>query len=60
MARKSLLLRLLQRYPVRILELPFEIPDLEWHCYWHRSVDRDPGNQWLREQLMTLMRDAAD
>ncbi|EPX99951.1 lysR family transcriptional regulator [Ralstonia sp. NT80] len=53
-------LRLLQRYPVRILELPFEIPDLEWHCYWHRSVDRDPGNQWLREQLMTLMRDAAD
>nr|WP_315597403.1 LysR family transcriptional regulator [uncultured Cupriavidus sp.] len=53
-------LRLLQRYPARILELPFALPDLEWHCYWHRSVDRDPGNQWLREQLMYVMRDAAN
>jgi len=53
-------LRLLQRYPARILELPFTVPDLDWHCYWHRSVDQDPGNQWLREQLMRLMREAAD
>jgi DNA-binding transcriptional LysR family regulator len=53
-------LRLLQRYPARILELPFAVPDLEYHCYWHRSVERDQGNQWLREQLMQLMRDAAD
>ncbi|WP_179400772.1 LysR family transcriptional regulator [Burkholderia guangdongensis] len=53
-------LRLLQRYPARVLELPFEVPYLEYHCYWHRSVDRDQGNQWLREQLMRLMRDAAD
>ncbi|GAB3627996.1 LysR family transcriptional regulator [Pandoraea terrae] len=49
--------RLLQRYPARILELPFELPDLEYYCYWHRSVDRDQGNQWLREQLMRLMCD---
>jgi DNA-binding transcriptional LysR family regulator len=53
-------LRLLQRYPARILELPFEMPDLEYHCYWHRSVGRDQGNQWLREQLTRLMRDVAD
>lgn len=53
-------LRLLQRYPARILELPFEVPDLEYHCYWHRSVGQDRGNQWLREQLMRLMREAAD
>ncbi len=53
-------LRLLERHPARILELPFEVPYLEYHCYWHRSVDRDQGNQWLREQLMRLMRDPAD
>ncbi|MEK7919797.1 LysR substrate-binding domain-containing protein, partial [Burkholderia contaminans] len=48
-------LRLLQRYPARILELPFEMPGLEYFCYWHRSADQDQGSRWLREQLMTLM-----
>lgn len=50
-------LRLLRSYPARVLELPFELPDLEYCCYWHRSADRDHANQWLREQLMQLMRD---
>ncbi|OJA73088.1 LysR family transcriptional regulator [Burkholderia ubonensis] len=49
--------RLLRRYPARILELPFEVPDLEYCCYWHRSADRDQANQWLREQLIRLLRD---
>ncbi|RQS61522.1 LysR family transcriptional regulator [Burkholderia sp. Bp8963] len=53
-------LRLLRRYPARILELPFEVPDLEYCCFWHRSAERDQANQWLREQLMQLMRDMAD
>ncbi|MGU7771801.1 LysR substrate-binding domain-containing protein [Burkholderia sp. MR1-5-21] len=53
-------LRLLRRYPARILELPFEVPDLEYCCFWHRSADRDQANQWLREQLMQLMRDTAE
>ncbi|RDJ98151.1 LysR family transcriptional regulator [Cupriavidus lacunae] len=53
-------LRLLRRYSGRILELPFNIPELEWHCYWHCSADQDPGNQWLREQFISLMRDVAD
>lgn len=52
-------LRLLRHYPGRIFELPFSVADLEWHCYWHRSADRDSGNQWLRAQLMALMREAA-
>ncbi|MGU7783121.1 LysR substrate-binding domain-containing protein [Burkholderia sp. PU8-34] len=53
-------LRLLRRYPARILELPFDVPDLEYCCFWHRSADRDQANQWLREQLMKLMRDTAE
>ncbi|HHL4077755.1 MULTISPECIES: LysR family transcriptional regulator [Burkholderia] len=48
-------LRLLQRYPARILELPFEMPGLDYFCYWHRSADQDQGSRWLREQLMALM-----
>jgi DNA-binding transcriptional LysR family regulator len=50
-------LRLLQRYPARILELPFEMPGLEYFCYWHRSADQDQANRWLRERLAELMRD---
>ncbi|RQR53669.1 LysR family transcriptional regulator [Burkholderia sp. Bp9126] len=50
-------LRLVRSYPARVLELPFELPDLEYCCYWHRSADRDHANQWLRERLMQLMRD---
>ncbi|KDB08201.1 transcriptional regulator, LysR family [Burkholderia sp. lig30] len=53
-------LGLLKRYPARILELPFEVQDLETYCYWHHSADRDQGNRWLREQLIQLMRNAAD
>jgi DNA-binding transcriptional LysR family regulator len=48
---------LLQRYDARILELPFDLPDLESHCYWHRSVTGDPAHRWLREQIGGLMRD---
>jgi DNA-binding transcriptional LysR family regulator len=48
-------LRLLQRYPGRIYALPIELPDLEWHCYWHAGADKDPGNRWMRDLLSTLM-----
>jgi len=52
--------RLLQRYPARILELPFEVPWIEYHCCWHSSVDRDRGHRWLREQLIQAMHEEAD
>ena len=53
-------LRLLQRYPARILELPFEMPGLEYFCYWHRSADQEWGSRWLREQLVMLMGGVGD
>jgi DNA-binding transcriptional LysR family regulator len=49
-------LTLLQRYDARVLELPFDLPSLESHCYWHRSVTGDPAHRWLREQIGRLMR----
>lgn len=48
-------LGLLRRYDARIMDLPFEVPPLEWHCYWHRSRDQDQANRWLREKLYTAM-----
>jgi len=35
--------------------LPFELPALEWHLYWHRSADRDQANTWLRGKLLHIM-----
>lgn len=48
---------LLQRYDARILELPFPLPMLEWHGYWHRSATADPAHLWLRDQVGRLMRE---
>ncbi|WP_321904947.1 LysR family transcriptional regulator [Paraburkholderia tropica] len=49
-------LALLRRYDARIIALPFELPELESHGYWHRSVSGDPAHRWLREQIGRLMR----
>ena len=34
--------------PVKILELPIEIPRFQVTQYWHERFHADPGNQWLR------------
>lgn len=47
-------LRLARGYDLRIVELPFEVPPLGLHLYWHRSADRDQGNQWFRDRLLQL------
>lgn len=37
-----------------ILAMPIDLPAIELHLYWHRQVDGEPGNQWLRSQLLSL------
>lgn len=62
-ADSDLLLTLPRRYAMRhraaleklhLLALPLDVPPLELHLYWHRQADNDPGNRWLREQLLAL------
>lgn len=38
----------------RIFPLPFDAPMHELYLYWHASADKDPGNQWLREQVVAV------
>ncbi|MEX0941844.1 MAG: LysR family transcriptional regulator [Pseudomonadales bacterium] len=45
---------LISQYPVRYLELPFSVPNLETHLYWHESTDRDQANRWIREMVLEL------
>jgi DNA-binding transcriptional LysR family regulator len=40
--------------PVRILELPIEIPHFKVTQYWHDRFHADPGNQWLRGMFRRL------
>ncbi len=41
--------------PNRLLALPFKVPALELHLYWHAGGENDGANRWLREQLMAVM-----
>ncbi len=36
----------------RILAFPMQMPSMDAYLYWHASVDGDPANRWLRQQLI--------
>lgn len=38
--------------PVRILEIPVELPTLVEKLCWPRHLDADPAHRWLRETLL--------
>ncbi len=38
---------------VRQVRLPFVPPTFQVNLYWHRGVQLDPANQWLRETIMS-------
>ncbi|KAB0682050.1 LysR family transcriptional regulator [Aureimonas leprariae] len=42
------------RYNVRALPVPFEMPVLEERLYWHRRNDSDPGHMWLQRMIETI------
>jgi DNA-binding transcriptional LysR family regulator len=39
------------RYNVRALPVPFEMPIIEERLYWHRRNDSDPGHLWMKRTL---------
>ncbi len=34
---------------------PLEAPRLEAHLYWHESVENDPANRWLRQEIEKVL-----
>lgn len=42
------------QYPVRYLQLPFDVPNLETYLYWHESTDKDQANRWMRRLILAL------
>ena len=47
-----------QRGNFRSLPPPVPIPPADVGVHWHERFDADPGNRWLREQLLELFTDA--
>lgn len=45
---------LVAQYPVEYFQLPFAVPNLESHLYWHESTDQDQANRWIRELMLEL------
>lgn len=45
---------LANQYQLRILALPFDVPPLDLHLYWHRQSDSDHSHRWLRESLLQM------
>lgn len=39
---------LARHIPLKVLRLPFKSPQLQVHQYWHRRMQNDPANRWLR------------
>jgi len=54
----SLLVRLQgERYRVRSLPVPFDMPVLEEKLYWHRRNDNDAGHLWMAKTLEQVVED---
>jgi DNA-binding transcriptional LysR family regulator len=41
-------------HDLKIWSLPLELQPVASYMYWHASVDDDPANQWLRNQVISL------
>ena len=44
------------QFGLKVLPLPFKTTPFDAYLYWHKNVDNDPSNRWLREQIQALIR----
>jgi DNA-binding transcriptional LysR family regulator len=42
------------RLPIRLIELPFEPPNLKFALQWHKYRDGDPASRWVRERIIDV------
>jgi len=42
----------------QVYPFPLHAPRLEAHLYWHESVENDPANRWLREEIEKILASA--
>ncbi|MEM7267777.1 MAG: LysR family transcriptional regulator [Pseudomonadota bacterium] len=47
------------KFDLKILPVPLPRPAHDWHMAWHEEADADPGNAWLRSQILSLFPEAS-
>lgn len=41
---------------MQLFDLPLNIPPIQTFLYWHENAENDPGNNWMRETIIELMK----
>jgi len=44
------------QYPLQILPLPLDVPDVRIAMYWHERTHNEPSHQWFRQLISDLTR----
>ena len=39
---------------LQVLELPFDLPKLDWHLYWPANYENDKAHRWMREVIFDI------
>jgi len=42
------------KMPIAVSPLPFDVPTLPVHMYWHKQAEHDPVNGWMRNKLLNI------
>ena len=45
------------KMPVEVVPLPFDVPVLPVHMYWHKQAEHDPVNGWMRNKLLAIAKE---
>lgn len=45
---------------LRHWRMPFKLPKVQFHLYWHAHNDADLANRWLRDVVMNVFRERTD
>ena len=47
---------LAQDHDLQVYDLPFELPELDWHLYWPSNYSNDKAHQWMREVIFDIFK----
>lgn len=51
-------LRACDQFPLQVLQLPFDVPQLKLSLFWHERTHRAPAHHWVREAIRQVARTA--
>lgn len=43
---------------IAVLDIPFELPAVEFNLGWTHAMDEDEGHRWLREHMISILQSA--